>query len=97
MDAYWTAYDATLHRVATEKPDTFADLKAILDEFHPPSSGDAFFPGGGDDDLMGALIEAGWTVTWAKASYYYSAQHPRTTAAITYVEGDVYEGTRTRR
>lgn len=38
----------------------FAKLKAILDTFEPPSSGDAFFPGGADDDLVDALHDVGW-------------------------------------
>lgn len=94
LDTYWTDYDATLRRVATERPATFADLKPILDAFQPPSSGDAFFPGGGDDDLMGALTAAGWVVIWARASYFYAARHPDSGAVLTYIEGDVYEGNR---
>ena len=45
LDGYWAAYDATLARIRQQQPDTFPALKAILDAFQPPSSGDAFFAG----------------------------------------------------
>jgi hypothetical protein len=94
LDAYWAAYDATLARVRTEKPDTFAELKAILDSFEPPSSGDAFFPGGADDDLAEALNDAGWEIRFNEGNYVYMARHPRTRAKLHYIEGDVYDRTK---
>jgi len=69
IDRYWDAYDATLQRIRTEKPGTFKALKAILDEFHPPSSGDAFFPDGEDDTLASALDAAGWAIRSTEGSY----------------------------
>lgn len=97
LDGYWSAYDATLARVRVEKPDTFAALKAILDSFQPPSSGDAFFPGGADDDLASALRDAGWELRFFGAGYVYSAKHPTTSAKLHYIEGDLYDRTRVRR
>lgn len=98
LRAYWTRYDATLDRIRTEKPCSFAALKAILDDFEPPSSGDAFFPGGADETLWGALVDAGWEVYWAKADYHFKARvfdpQAKTWTKISHVEGDVYNLTK---
>ncbi|WP_448232584.1 hypothetical protein [Microbacterium lacticum] len=94
LSAYWAAYDATLARVRNEKPDTFAALKAILDSFEPPSSGDAFFPGGADDDLADALHDAGWELRFSEGTYVYRAKHPTTGAALEHIEGDLYDQTK---
>lgn len=94
LDGYWAAYDATLARVRNERPDTFAALKAILDAFHAPSSGDAFFPGGADDDLADALADAGWSLHFTEGSYVYTARHPLTGAKVQHVEGDLYDQTK---
>ena len=91
LDAYWAMYDATLARIRNEKPDTFTALKAILDAFEPPSSGDAFFPGGADDTLGDAMHDAGWFVTWEDGDYLWNARHPRTGSMLRHVEGDIYE------
>lgn len=97
LRAYWVKYDATLTRVRKEQPDTFAKLKAILDDFEPPSSGDAFFPGGADDDLADALHDAGWSLHFTEGSYVYTARHPRTGAKLQDVEGDLYDQTKGQR
>ncbi|SDK71889.1 hypothetical protein SAMN05216282_11154 [Cryobacterium psychrotolerans] len=89
---YWQAYAATLTRIRTEKPDTFVALKAILDTFEPPSSGDAFFGDGADDTLADALHDAGWRIEFGEATYLYYAHHDTTGARLTYVEGDLFEG-----
>ncbi|GLI28493.1 hypothetical protein ARHIZOSPH14_27350 [Agromyces rhizosphaerae] len=94
LSAYWAASDATLARVREEKPDTFAALKAILDSFEPPSSGDAFFPGGADDGLADALHDAGWEIRFVGGSYVYIARHRRTGAKLHHVEGDLYDRTK---
>lgn len=93
LDAYWAAYDRTLARVRTERPNTFDALKAILDAYEPPSSGDAFFPGGADDDLADALHDAGWTLRFTEGVYVYTATHPTTGARLEHVEGDIYDQT----
>lgn len=90
MDAYWRMYDHTLATIRTEMPSTFAGLKLILDRFQPPSSGDAFFPDGGDDDLASALHDAGWMIRLQEGTYLYKATHFRTGAKLQYVEGDLY-------
>lgn len=91
---YWAMYDRTLARIREEKPDTFEALKAILDRFQAPSSGDAFFPGGSDDDLADALHDAGWEIRFNEGNYVYMALHPRTRAKLHYVEGDLYDRAR---
>ena len=96
IDRYWDAYDATLQRIRTEKPGTFKALKAILDDFHPPSAGDAFFPDGADDTLASALDDAGWDIRFTEGSYVYTARHSVTAvtaAKLQYVEGDVFDKT----
>lgn len=92
--SYRDAYDLTLARVREEKPATFAALKLILDDFVPPSAGDAFFPGGADDDLVDALADAGWEVRFFSSSNVYSARHPVTRAKLHHLEGDLYDRTR---
>ena len=94
LDLYWRRYDATLARIRADKPDTFTALKAILDAFEPPSSGDAFFPDGADDTLADALEDAGWHVEFREASYVYYAKHSKTGARLSYFEGDLFEGIR---
>lgn len=96
LDAYWAMYDATLARIRNEKPDTFTALKAILDAFEPPYSGDAFFPGGADDDLADALHDAGWDIAFTEGVYVYTATHPATRAKVQHVEGDLYDKSPTR-
>lgn len=55
----------------------------------------AFFAGsGGDATLAAALYKAGWSPVWVKESYWYAMSHPETSAVLTYIEGDVYEGDR---
>lgn len=90
LDGYWARYDHTLAVIRAERPSSFATLKVILDRFESPSSGDAFFPGGADDDLASALADAGWDLTWEDGDYVWSARHPLSGAVLRYVEGDVY-------
>jgi hypothetical protein len=90
-DLYWERHAATLARIRAESPSTFAGVRLILDVFTPRSSGDAFFPDGGDDTLADALTDAGWTVTYLEGTYLYRASHP-SGAVLTYVEGDLFEG-----
>lgn len=95
MDAYWTKYDQTLARVVSERPTTFDDLKVILDSFEPPSSGEAFFPGGADETLGHALTAAGWRVNYREGDYVWVARSAFSGELITYVEGDLYRGDQT--
>ncbi|PWB97059.1 hypothetical protein [Homoserinimonas hongtaonis] len=90
LDMYWKRYDETLATVRAERPATFAGLKLILDRFESPSSGDAFFLGGADDDLADALADAGWSIKFEDGDYVYTAVHPESGAVVQHVEGDVY-------
>ena len=99
LDRYWKAYDHTLATIRAEKPSTFAGVKLILDRFEPPSSGQAFFPGGADDDLADALSDAGWSIKFEDGDYMYTAVNPMSGAILQHVEGDIYllvEGTMTK-
>lgn len=97
MDTYWAGYEATLGRIRSEKPRTFAELKTIIETlFHPvmgdiPYSGDTFFPSGGDDTIADALSDAGWRLRYREGDYWYDAQHPETGEVVTYQEGDLYK------
>lgn len=91
INDYWDKYDKTLVRVRVEKPKDLTELKAILDDFEPPSSGAAFFPGGADDTLGEALEDAGWGLVWLEGDYLWQARSP-SGAVIHHVEGDVYPG-----
>lgn len=92
MNAFWTAIDELCNRL--EKAKTAAEVVAILNDYHEPSVGDAFFEGsGGDRSVREALDEAGWTVVWSEASYHYAMRAPDG-SLLTYVEGDVYLGDR---
>lgn len=91
LNAYWHQYDRTLMKIVEEKPQTFDALKIILDQFHGPSAGDAFFPGGANETLGEALHEAGWHVDWREGDYLWVAKS-RTGETITHVEGDLYRG-----
>lgn len=98
---YWGGIKDGLTQIAAEKPQTFDEVKAILD-FMPGSApmdgedsmvaGDAFFGGsGGDNALDDALADAGWRYVWSEADYWW-AMRSTIGEILTYVEGDVYRG-----
>ena len=91
LDDYWANQDRALDRIIAEGK-TAADVIRILNEHFTPSSGVAFFPGGGNRDLLGTLDDTpGWRTVWVEASYYFAARDSAGNG-ITFVEGDVYEG-----
>ena len=102
---FWGVIDVQLAEIA-DGADTFIKVKMALDDVHGytdavqsfegHSERDAhaqFYGSGGDKTLVAALIAAGWTVTWAQASYHYEVTHPLTHDVLTYTEGDVDHGT----
>lgn len=92
VSGYWSRYEATLARVRSERPQSFAALKAILDDFEPPSSGDAFFPSqAADDELYDALMDAGWRVRFVEGGYVYEARNVLGVLQFEFVEGDLYD------
>lgn len=96
MDDFWKAVDAALADLTAAK--TADDVITTLNNYSTPSSGDAFFAGGGGNgDVADSLRTAGWVTIWRDAWYFWAMQAPDG-SAITYVEGDVYKGnSRTRK
>lgn len=90
LDMYWQMYERTLARIRAERPATFAGLKLILDPFHKPSAGEAFFPDGADDTLADALSDSGWSISFEGGHYVYTAVHTESGAVMQNVEGDLY-------
>lgn len=89
MDNYWRNYEACLARVKSEAR-TVDDLIRILNEHFDPSSGEAFFPDGADEDMCGTLLETpGWSMVRVHAAYHFVAQDVEG-RRIEFVEGDVY-------
>lgn len=93
LDLFWKNVDDQLDHIERDKPSTAQGVFDIMNQYHAPSSGKAFFPGsGGDRDLEAALSTAGWVMEQYEAHYYYAMRHPDTDEVITYIEGDVVEG-----
>lgn len=90
LDDYWNNYDRCLDRILAGV--TVEELIRTCNEHFDKSVADAFFPGGGDRDMAGTLMEAGWSMVWCRADYYFAARD-REGNTITYVEGDIYRGT----
>ena len=92
MDMFWQAIDAQLGELRTAA--TADDVVTVLNRYGLPSSGDAFFAGGGGDETVcDALDHAGWSWVWCDADYFWCMKAPDG-SKITYVEGDVYRGDR---
>lgn len=87
---YWRVYGECLDRVAA--CDTVQAVIDALNDYYPPSSGVAFFPDGADRTLLSTLTDAGWTVVWMEAGYYYALRQPDGGSGFTYVEGDLLAG-----
>ena len=88
---FWDVIAAEIAELRTAK--TADQVIEIMNKFHEPSAGDAFFAGGGGDlSISEALTDAGWTYVWAEADYYYVLRSPDGKSMITYCEGDVYKG-----
>lgn len=89
-DTFWAKIDAQLGELRTAK--TAADVLRILavrDHNSP-----AFFAGsGGDATVDDALSGAGWRYVWSEANYHWAMRAPDG-SEITYVEGDIYPGSR---
>lgn len=98
MSEFWDAVNAQLMEL--RKARSADDVLRILSRERVPDghsklvAGDGFFAGsGGDDTVEDALTDAGWTLVWSEASYYYAMKGPDG-SVITYVEGDIYRGDR---
>lgn len=82
---YWAAIDAQADAVRTAT--TTADVLRICPTSPGMSSGDGFWHGEAGD-MLTALQEAGWSLCWIEADYYWCAHHGDD--HIGYVEGDLY-------
>ena len=82
----------TLARIRSERPVTFAGIKAALDIYSAQSNGDAFYSHreGASDGLDDALRDAGWKITDQEGDYMWTATHPLSGACVRYLGGDVY-------
>jgi hypothetical protein len=88
VSAYWDQIDKVTKTVETAKtPD---EVVALLLTIAPPSSGDAFY-GGDGDDLLAALYDAGWASHRYEAPYYWVVTAPNG-EHLSYTEGDVSKG-----
>ncbi len=103
-DPFWTAIRQQLSELTQAK--TADDVVRILDVERCPyrlkdptwngkaSDAQGFFGGsGGDETVMESLEEAGWTLLWCQAAYWWAMEAPDG-SVITYVEGDIYKGER---
>lgn len=74
-----TRYDAVMQEIERNSPRTF-------------DADSAFFAGsGGNDDLHGALLQAGWWTVQMDSKSHYTMRHPGGDQLV-YLEGDVYRG-----
>src|SRR5699024_6915678 len=93
LDLFWKNVNDQLDHIERDKPNTAQGVFDIMNQYHAPVLGKAFFPGsGGDRDLASSLRKAGWVMEQYEAHYYYAMCHPDTNEVITYIEGDVVEG-----
>jgi hypothetical protein len=95
-DSFWDNVDRCARglRSATSVDGAIAILNDHFITESADSAADAFFGGsGGDDQVMDMLSDAGWTIVWSEAVYFFVARDPHGDL-LTYIEGDVYRGDR---
>lgn len=92
MDSYWKNYEDALDEIAKDGA-TVEDVMRILKARFEPSSCEAFFPGGADRSLYGALFfeRKDWRNVWSEADYYWCAADANGDR-LSYIEGDVQRG-----
>jgi hypothetical protein len=97
-DEFWVKVRAQLEEAKSAR--SAEDVLRIFSRERNPYgnsemvAGDGFFAGsGGDDTLSDALEEAGWGFVWSKAFYWWAMKAPDG-SVITYIEGDIYRGSR---
>lgn len=90
-DGFWAAIAEQLAELRTAR--SAEDVLPTLPPDYGDGGVDGYFGGsGGDDSVYAALTDAGWSIAWFKASYYYALTAPDGQSGITYVEGDIYRG-----
>ncbi|MFJ7280961.1 hypothetical protein [Kitasatospora sp. NPDC098663] len=100
-DKFWVEIAAQLDELKSAK--TADDVIRVLSDERNPYGPDwdgrdggaqGYFAGsGGDNTVAEALDEAGWDYVWAKAGYYWCMKAPDD-SMITYIEGDIYGGSK---
>lgn len=88
-DSFWEAIDAQLTALKTAK--SADDVMSILSTGGRQANHGFFGGSGGDGSIAGVLDEAGWSIVWRRADYYWCMQAPDG-SYITYIEGDVERG-----
>uniref|UniRef100_UPI003F49A22F hypothetical protein n=1 Tax=Amycolatopsis sp. CA-096443 TaxID=3239919 RepID=UPI003F49A22F len=95
---FWSALDEQLTELESAR--SVADVLRILAQSRNPlGPGASTAPGhcadsGGTRSMEAVLDEAGWEYLWRASSVHYCLRAPDGSGAITYVEGDVFEGSR---
>jgi hypothetical protein len=92
LDAYWENYENCCNELACAI--TVDDVIRICNHHFDPSAGEAFFPGGGDRDMLGTLTmdnPHGWHTVWVRADYYFAIRD-HNGDSFTYTEGDISRG-----
>jgi hypothetical protein len=93
MDIFWELVDAEVERLSTaQTADEVVEILGYSAVLAPQA--DAFFAGGDGGRMLWTLESAGWRIVWYDADYHWALQSPDRQSSITYVEGDVYRGTR---
>lgn len=91
---YWRRHKECSDELATAK--TVDVVIETCGRHFGRSAEDAFYPGGSDEDLAGILVDAGWSIVWMAASYYFAAREPGGENGLTYIEGDIARGIQRR-
>jgi hypothetical protein len=93
MTGFWEAIDAQLAELkSAQGADDVIRILGTSDA--QDGAAQAFFAGsGGDGTVRESLYAAGWTNVWIEASYYWAMRAPDG-SVVTYVEGDIYRGSR---
>lgn len=87
-DPFWATVAQYLNtvQVATDAESVVATARTMFKDDQPANSRHAFFPGsGGNEQLVEALSDAGWQVTFLEGGYHYTATAPNGTE-LTYIE-----------
>lgn len=95
-DSFWDNVGRCAHelRSAASVDEVIGIVNSHFAADSADSAAAAFFGGsGGDDQVMELLSDAGWTIMWSRANYFFVARDPRGDM-LTYVEGDIYRGDR---
>lgn len=90
-DPFWATVVQYLDtvRVTTDADTVVSVTRAMFQEDQPANTGHAFFPGnGGNEQLIDALSDAGWTFTYIDGHLHYAATAPNGTR-LAYIDGDL--------